>query len=80
MSQTHIPPWIYVLLIVLGWNEIMSILSSPLYLFLFLLCCLVAVGVRALGLTPYVYMVPTLAMRLVSQAFGEEGRARAKSE
>ena len=32
-----IPIWVFILLIVLGWNEFMAILSSPIYLFLTLI-------------------------------------------
>lgn len=36
-NVTKIPPFIYVLLIVLGWNEFMAILKNPLYLVLTIL-------------------------------------------
>lgn len=38
MLQTtaRIPPWLIVALIVLGWNEFMTLLSSPLYLLIIL--------------------------------------------
>jgi hypothetical protein len=40
-TLTNIPPWLILLLVVLGWNEFMAILSSPLYLLLFVLACAV---------------------------------------
>jgi hypothetical protein len=53
-THTHIPPWVFLLLLVLGWNEIMSILTSPLYFLLFLVICAVFIMVKAFNLTPYI--------------------------
>lgn len=36
-GSNSIPAWVIVLLIILGWNEFVAIISSPLYLFLTLL-------------------------------------------
>lgn len=36
-STTHIPPWIYIVIVVLGWNEFMMIIRNPLYVTLLLL-------------------------------------------
>jgi protein SEY1 len=49
MLQTtaKIPPWLIVALIVLGWNEFMALLSSPLYL-------LIALTVGTLAYVVYV--------------------------
>lgn len=33
-SKTHVPLWVIILLVVLGWNEFMTILRNPLYLIL----------------------------------------------
>ncbi|PIA15728.1 root hair defective 3 GTP-binding protein [Coemansia reversa NRRL 1564] len=33
-TQSHVPPWVLVLLVLLGWNEAMTILFNPLYLVL----------------------------------------------
>lgn len=33
-GSSSIPAWIIILLIILGWNEFVAIISSPLYLFL----------------------------------------------
>lgn len=35
--RTHIPTWLLVLLVVLGWNEFITILGSPIYFILALL-------------------------------------------
>jgi hypothetical protein len=32
-SFAKIPPWFYVVLLILGWNELWAILTNPLYLF-----------------------------------------------
>lgn len=33
-GSNSIPPWVILLLIILGWNEFVAIISSPIYLFL----------------------------------------------
>lgn len=30
-TRTHIPPWIYILLVVLGWNEFVAVVRNPLF-------------------------------------------------
>ncbi|AJT80898.1 AFH_G0051040.mRNA.1.CDS.1 [Saccharomyces cerevisiae] len=35
--RTHIPPWIYVLLAVLGWNEFVAVIRNPLFVTLTLI-------------------------------------------
>lgn len=45
-SSTHIPTWMYVLLIVLGWNEFMTVLRNPL---LVILCLLILAGAYTLN-------------------------------
>lgn len=54
-QQTKIPVWIYVLLVVLGWNEFVSILSSPLYLTAFLLVVAGFIVTHALGIQAFLY-------------------------
>ena len=49
-AKTHIPPWILVLLLVLGWREILAVLKNPLYLFFFALVSMVGYLVFFLGL------------------------------
>lgn len=49
-QTTKIPPWIYLLMIVLGWNEFISIISSPLYLTISILLIFSYITVRILGL------------------------------
>lgn len=36
-TRTHIPPWIYVLLAVLGWNEFVAVIRNPLFVTLTLI-------------------------------------------
>ena len=36
-GSSSIPVWVIILLVVLGWNEFIAIISSPLYLFISLL-------------------------------------------
>lgn len=37
-TTAKIPPWVIVVMIVLGWNEFMTILRSPTYIILAILC------------------------------------------
>lgn len=54
--QTKIPPWVFLLLLVLGWNEMMAILRSPFYLLLFLLAFAGFCLVRFFNLNPIIWM------------------------
>ncbi|EJS41662.1 sey1p [Saccharomyces arboricola H-6] len=36
-TRTHIPPWIYILLAVLGWNEFVAVIRNPLFVTLTLI-------------------------------------------
>jgi len=36
-SISQIPPWFYVLLLVLGWNELMAVLRNPMLMVLFVI-------------------------------------------
>ncbi|KAJ1904699.1 Dynamin-like GTPase that mediates homotypic ER fusion [Coemansia sp. IMI 209127] len=49
-TQNHVPVWVMVLLVVLGWNEAMTILFNPLYLILTALVGGAAVVIHNLGL------------------------------
>ena len=49
-QSSTIPPWIYVLLLILGWNEFMAIIRSPLYLMLFILVLSIYVVTSVLGI------------------------------
>lgn len=49
-QATTIPPWIYVLLLILGWNEFMAIIRSPLYLMLFILVLSTYIITSVLGI------------------------------
>lgn len=70
-SQSHIPPWVFLLLLVLGWNEIMTILSSPLYFLIFLLCATGLTLLRVFNLTPYLSLASRHFMRRVRQVLPE---------
>lgn len=54
--QTKIPPWVFLLLLVLGWNEMMAILKSPFYLLLLLLAFAGFCLVRFFNLNPIIWM------------------------
>lgn len=43
-QSSQIPTWIYILIVILGWNEFVSIIKSPLYLLLSIMC-LIAYGI-----------------------------------
>ncbi|KAJ1666874.1 Dynamin-like GTPase that mediates homotypic ER fusion [Coemansia sp. RSA 1813] len=49
-TQNHVPIWVMVLLVLLGWNEAMTILFNPLYLILTALVGGAAVVIHNLGL------------------------------
>jgi hypothetical protein len=49
-TTAKIPPWVIILMIALGWNEFMTILKSPIYLVLFILCCSLGYIIYALNL------------------------------
>ncbi|KAJ2560014.1 Dynamin-like GTPase that mediates homotypic ER fusion [Coemansia sp. RSA 1933] len=49
-TQNHVPVWVMVLLVILGWNEAMAILFNPLYLVLTALVGGAAVVIHNLGL------------------------------
>jgi len=50
-SIAQIPMWMYGVLVVLGWNEAMTILFNPLYFTFLLICLAAAYVVFHLGLT-----------------------------
>ena len=49
-TTTHIPIWIYALIVVLGWNEFMMVLRNPLLVTLVLLCAVGAYFVNKFDL------------------------------
>lgn len=51
-TATHIPSWLIVLLLVLGWNEFMTILRSPLYLMIAIVLVVIWMLSRLLGVGP----------------------------
>ncbi|CAO3615002.1 unnamed protein product [Mucor fragilis] len=49
-TTAKVPSWVIIMMIALGWNEFMTILKSPIYLVLFILCVSVGYVVYALNL------------------------------
>jgi hypothetical protein len=64
-TTAQIPPYIIVLLIVLGWNEFVTIISSPIYFILFLLISIGAYVVYALNLQSPLQNVGVFVMHQV---------------
>ncbi|CAG8678313.1 231_t:CDS:10, partial [Ambispora leptoticha] len=50
-TTAHIPYWVYLLLVVLGWNEFLTILTSPIYLVAFCFFGFIGYVVWLLNLT-----------------------------
>lgn len=69
-SQTRIPPWVFLLLLILGWNEIMTILTTPLYLFFAIVILGAIACVKIFHLGPMLDMGWKFAMNLVSTTNG----------
>lgn len=64
-SVANIPPWFFILLVVLGWNEIWMVLTNPLYLILVVLIGVGAYVIYTLNLQQPVYqMTKTISMEL----------------
>ena len=74
-TTARIPTWLIVLLVVLGWNEFVTIFTSPMYLFMVLFVGAVSFVVHQLGMTQVVLTVAQntgrVAMRTVSVAVAE---------
>ena len=51
-SSTSIPLWVFVLILILGWNELVAVLSNPFYLLLTMLIGIITYLVYALNLWP----------------------------
>eukprot|EP00916_Digyalum_oweni_P025931 GHVL01042704.1.p2 GENE.GHVL01042704.1~~GHVL01042704.1.p2 ORF type:complete len:122 (+),score=25.77 GHVL01042704.1:368-733(+) len=62
-SPTSVPIWMYVLLIILGWNEIMALISSPATIIFIL------IG-GALGLVIWYTKNPGLIVSVTQQSLG----------
>jgi hypothetical protein len=71
-SQSRIPSWVYLLLLVLGWNEIMTILKSPMYLLLFLLLCGAFAAFKIFNLQPYLWLIVKHTANIVKQNLPEQ--------
>ena len=49
-TSNRIPIWVLVALVVLGWNEFLTLMSSPLYLIIALTLCTLAYVIHCLNL------------------------------
>lgn len=49
-TTAHVPPWMVLLMVFLGWNEAMALLSNPLYVFLLILGAITFYVLSATGL------------------------------
>lgn len=68
MSTTNkIPLWLIVVLLVLGWNEFIAILSNPLYMMLLVFAAVLAYLIVVLRLTPVLKLMARKALNGVSQ-------------
>lgn len=79
-AQTRIPPWIFLLLLVLGWNEIRAIFTSPFYFLLTLVCILCFALVKFLNLMPYLQvgfeMLLRYKTRIISSLIADHKHAK----
>lgn len=66
-GSNSIPAWVIILLIILGWNEFVAIISSPIYLFLTLVLISAFFIVHHLHLAgPLMTMISIVSRFLVS--------------
>ena len=65
--SSTIPWWIYLVILILGWNEIMAVLRSPLLLLLLVLVVAGTVVVHLLGACSFVWMFWHRALTVVMQ-------------
>lgn len=80
-SNTHIPAWVYLLILVLGWNEIISIISSPLYLIISIILLSIAISIYTFNLMPYIQIGLTFVVNtLQSNALNSKAPTSSKSE
>lgn len=49
-TTAKIPPWVIVLMIILGWNEFTALIQRPLYLALVIVCLSIAYVIYSLNL------------------------------
>lgn len=74
-SMSQVPPWMYVVLLLLGWNEMMAVLRSPVY---FTLLCMFVAGAYAvwrLNLSGPLLAITTTLVREVQQMVEDKLRA-----
>ena len=71
-TTAKIPYWVMVLLVLLGWNEFLAIITSPVYLIIFVLFGSIAYIVYALNLSgPLERVLRTLAGEAFKLSKGE---------
>ncbi|CAM6031456.1 unnamed protein product, partial [Sphagnum compactum] len=56
-QSTSVPIWMIVLLVILGWNEFMTILSNPIYFLLLSLGLVMLYFLHSLGMLPKIMMM-----------------------
>jgi hypothetical protein len=65
-TTTRIPPWLIVALLVLGWNQLRTLLSSPFYLLILLTLSIAAYMIYALNLCgPLVHLGKVIAHEFI---------------
>ncbi|KAI9469940.1 MAG: RHD3/Sey1 [Benjaminiella poitrasii] len=66
-TTAKVPTWVIIMMIALGWNEFMTILKSPIYLVLFILCVTIGYVVYALNLWGPVERILTTVVNEVTK-------------
>lgn len=79
--RTSIPPWAIVLMLVLGRNDIISVLTNPLWGMFIVLLVASAVVIHTMGLTPVVIAslgpMKAVALGVLQQVLGDQSGAGA---
>lgn len=79
-GSSGIPAWIIILLIILGWNEFVAIISSPLYLMLALTLISGIFLIHSLHLTGPLMTILNTVFSLLSTPVGQTTAPVAKEE
>ncbi|KAI9221449.1 RHD3/Sey1 [Blastocladiella britannica] len=67
-TTAHIPRWVLVVMVILGWNEFKALVSSPMYLLLFILLGAIAFVVHATGMSgPLLALASTVGADVARQ-------------
>jgi len=71
-SFAKIPPWFYAILLILGWNELWTIITNPLYLFVAVLLGGIGFAIISLNLQgPAIQMSKTVSTEAYKIAFAQ---------